>query len=279
MLKQRVITAFAMLFGLLGAVFLTPRAGWMAVSSAVVGVAAWEWAGLGARSGVSRFLFSFATVAFFGVAVVAIGLAEAPVSHSAGLAAVLASGAGFWLVVAPFWLSAKWPMHRSGVGTIVGWLVIIPAGVALVVLRDFDPWMLLAAMAVVWVADIAAYFVGRAFGKRKLAPAISPGKSWEGAIGAVVFVLIFGIVVATTWAGLGVDIRRDMGSLLAYVAILVLLTGVSIIGDLFESLAKRQAGVKDSGNILPGHGGMLDRIDSLTSTLPLVALALVLLRG
>lgn len=160
----------------------------------------------------------------------------------------------------------------------VGWLVIVPAGVALVVLRDIDPWMLLAAMSVVWVADIAAYFVGRAFGKRKLAPSISPGKSWEGAIGAVVFVLIFGIVVATTWPALGVDIRRGVGTQLAYAAVLVLLTGVSIVGDLFESLAKRQAGVKDSGSILPGHGGLLDRIDSLTSTLPLVALALVLLR-
>ena len=278
MLKQRVITAFAMLFGLLGAVFLMPRGGWMAVCSAVVGVAAWEWRGLQARSGVSRFLFSFVTVSFFGATVVAIGLAETPASYSAGLASVLACGVGFWLAIAPFWLGAKWPMHRPGVGTMVGWLVIVPAGVALVVLRDIDPWMLLAAMSVVWVADIAAYFVGRAFGKIKLAPSISPGKSWEGAIGAVVFVLIFGIVVATTWPALGVDIRRGVGTQLAYAAVLVLLTGVSIVGDLFESLAKRQAGVKDSGSILPGHGGLLDRIDSLTSTLPLVALALVLLR-
>jgi len=279
MLKQRVITAFAMLFGLLGAVFLTSRGGWIAVSSAVVGVAAWEWAGLGARTGTSKLLSAFATVALFGAAMVASGLIGSPEHFGAGLPLVLACGAFFWLAVAPFWLNGKWPMHRSLIGLFVGWLVIIPAGIALVVLRDIDPWMLLAAMSVVWVADIAAYFVGRAFGKRKLAPNISPGKSWEGAIGAVVFVVIFGFVVANFWPGLGVDLGRGAGVLAAYAAVLVVLTGVSIVGDLFESLAKRQAGVKDSGSILPGHGGLLDRIDSLTSTLPLVALVLIWTRG
>ena len=102
---------------------------------------------------------------------------------------VFGIGAGFWLAVAPLWLSGKWPLRAGGVGVVVGWLVVIPAGLALVHLRAVDPLVLLAAMAVVWVADIAAYFVGRAFGRRKLAPGISPGKSWEGALGAVVFVV------------------------------------------------------------------------------------------
>ena len=128
----------------------------------------------------------------------------------------------------------------------------------------------------VWVADIAAYFVGRAIGRRKLAPGISPGKSWEGALGAVAFVLVYGFVVALGWPALGLPRAADPSSVLGFAAALMLITAVGIVGDLFESLAKRQAGVKDSGNLLPGHGGVLDRIDSLTSTLPLVSLAWLL---
>jgi phosphatidate cytidylyltransferase len=118
------------------------------------------------------------------------------------------------------------------------------------------------------VADIAAYFAGRAFGRHKLAPAISPGKTWEGAGGAVVGVLVFGLIlIATRAPGM-----LNGPALAAAAALLVALTALSIQGDLFESLLKRQAGVKDSGTLLPGHGGILDRIDSLTSTLPLVGL-------
>ena len=124
-------------------------------------------------------------------------------------------------------------------------------------------------MAVVWVADIAAYFTGRAFGRRKLAPSISPGKTWEGAAGAAVAVLAFGFGIL---AMLGAELQ---GGVAAIAVVLLAWTAVSIVGDLFESLLKRQAGLKDSGNILPGHGGILDRIDSLTSTLPMVALGAV----
>ena len=121
------------------------------------------------------------------------------------------------------------------------------------------------------MADIAAYFSGRAFGRHKLAPSISPGKTWEGAIGGGLAVLIFGFGVLT-WQG-----ASQPGGALVVGAVLVGWTAISIIGDLYESLLKRQAGIKDSGNILPGHGGILDRIDSLTSTLPMVALGTVLL--
>src|SRR5690606_2292618 len=130
-------------------------------------------------------------------------------------------------------------------------------------------WVLLGTMAVVWVADIAAYFSGRAFGRHKLAPSISPGKTWEGAAGAAVAVLVFGFgMLAMRGAELQGGVAVIAGVLLAW-------TAVSIVGDLFESLLKRQAGLKDSGSILPGHSGILDRIDSLTSTLPIVALASV----
>ena len=145
-------------------------------------------------------------------------------------------------------------------------MVLLPTWLALVLLRHLGPWALLGIMALVWIADIAAYFTGRAFGRRKLAPQISPGKTWEGAYGAVAGVLIYGLAVYFL-AGSAVILP-----VLLLIPTLLVLTAVSIIGDLFESLLKRQAGIKDSSQLLPGHGGILDRIDSLTSTLPLVTL-------
>ncbi|PKO49753.1 MAG: phosphatidate cytidylyltransferase, partial [Betaproteobacteria bacterium HGW-Betaproteobacteria-21] len=153
-------------------------------------------------------------------------------------------------------------------GVAVGLIVMVPPALALAHLRQLGPWLLLGIMAMVWVADIAAYFSGRAFGRRKLAPGISPGKTWEGAAGAVVGVLAFGYAVLYAFGGAQVP-----GWVFGVAfPLLFAFTAVSIIGDLFESLLKRQAGVKDSGALLPGHGGILDRIDSLTSTLPLAGL-------
>jgi len=131
----------------------------------------------------------------------------------------------------------------------------------------------LAIMAVVWLADIGAYFSGRRFGKHKLAPAISPGKTWEGAIGGGVLVLAYGLLLSSRLPA------ALAGNLLLLLPVLLLLTAISIVGDLFESLLKRQAGLKDSSNVLPGHGGVLDRIDSLTSTMPLVALVWLVTKG
>ena len=149
-----------------------------------------------------------------------------------------------------------------------------PEPFCLVALHAVDTWLMLAAMALVWVADIAAYFSGRAFGRHKLAPAISPGKTWEGVAGAVVGVLAYGGIVFSFSPLAG----RLPLSIPVIVLMLVLLTAVSVMGDLFESLLKRQAGIKDSSQLLPGHGGVLDRIDALTSTLPLAALILYFLR-
>jgi phosphatidate cytidylyltransferase len=122
-------------------------------------------------------------------------------------------------------------------------------------------------MGLVWIADISAYFAGRAWGRHKLAPAISPGKTWEGVGGAVAGVLIYG-VIATLVAG------YTPASKLVWALLLLGLTAVSIMGDLFESMIKRQAGAKDSSTLLPGHGGLLDRLDSQTSTLPMAALVI-----
>jgi phosphatidate cytidylyltransferase len=143
--------------------------------------------------------------------------------------------------------------------------VLLPTWIAMVQLRSLGAGALLGIFAVVWMADIAAYFSGKAFGKHKLAPSISPGKTREGAIGACVGVVIYGVAVRQIFS-------LDFMPWALWIGVLVGVTAISIVGDLYESLLKRKAGIKDSSNILPGHGGVLDRIDSLTSTLPIVAL-------
>jgi len=149
--------------------------------------------------------------------------------------------------------------------------VLLPSACALVQLRALGPWLLVAAMAIVWVADTAAYFSGRAFGRRKLAPLISPGKTWEGAWGAIAAVLVAGLAVLAALP----ESSIAPGLAPWFVLGLIPVTAVGIAGDLFESLLKRQAGVKDSSHLLPGHGGLLDRIDSLVATLPFAGLAAI----
>jgi phosphatidate cytidylyltransferase len=177
----------------------------------------------------------------------------------------------FWLFVVPIWFKKGWKFHNVWLLGLVGWFVLIPTGMALLDLRAElpQPWWLLGVMAMVWMADISAYFAGRKFGKNKLAPSISPGKTWEGVAGAMLGVMVY---VALVMVGSGMTQRYSL-FLFAIVGV-----ALSVIGDLFESAIKRQAGVKDSGTLLPGHGGLLDRIDALTSTLPLAALALILMR-
>ncbi len=262
MLKARVITALILAGGLLSALFLLPRLGMLLVFIGIVAIAAWEWAGLLKASASGRWLYAMLT----GLPCIAL--------IAAGMPSALLTGAwllalGFWLVIVPLWFRGKWPLGNNVTGWLIGWLLLVPSWAAMVILYQRSPWLLLAAMALVWVADIAAYFAGRNFGCHKLAPTISPGKTWEGAAGAAIGVLIYGLAVGH---GAGRLVQLDPGQLLLAAFGLLLLTAVSILGDLFESLAKRQAGVKDSSALLPGHGGVLDRIDSLTSTLPLAAL-------
>jgi phosphatidate cytidylyltransferase len=130
------------------------------------------------------------------------------------------------------------------------------------------PWALLVVMSVVWIADTAAYFAGKSFGRNKLAPQISPGKTWEGAFGAMAAVAVYyGVLLL-------LEPQQRYFNGIAGLGVFLLILVLSIEGDLFESWMKRQAGVKDSGQLLPGHGGILDRIDGLTATMPLAALAL-----
>ena len=163
----------------------------------------------------------------------------------------------FWIVVAPWWLRRG--VQRSGLA-IAGFIVVLPAAVAFAIL---EPLEILLVLLLVWIADTGAYFVGRAWGQRKLAPDISPGKTWEGALGGTAAALVYAIILGTFIEGL---------FWVPYLLAAALLAVLSIVGDLFESAAKRQAAVKDSGTLLPGHGGVLDRIDSATAALPVAAL-------
>lgn len=275
MLRTRIFTALVMLSALLSALFLLPSYGWALVVLFLIALASWEWGALAGAQGGARMIYCLATVAML---YACLGMSETRPNLDLERI-VLGAGVAFWLLAVPLWLLRKWPIRKPWPGLLAGWFVLVPAGLALVQLHQRGgPWLLLAAMAPVWVADIAAYFVGRAIGRHKLAPGISPGKSWEGAIGGVLGVIIYGFVLAYAAPQLGLLRNGALLALGVFALSLVLLAAVSIIGDLFESLAKRQAGVKDSGRLLPGHGGLLDRIDSLTSTLPLVGLAIALWR-
>ena len=277
MLRTRVVTALVLLALVLPSLFFLPQAYWAILVALFIGVGAWEWGGLLVLGETSRRLLGVA-LALLCSAVSLLVPAVVGVDSSDGLAvpwvlAVYAVAAVFWCVAVPLWLRAKWQLPRGLFGVLVGLAVLFPTWLALVQLRIPGPGILLAILAVVWMADIAAYFSGKAFGKHKLAPSISPGKTWEGAIGAGFGVVLYGLVLRFSFS-------FEPVALPLWVLCLLAVTAISVIGDLYESMLKRQAGIKDSSNVLPGHGGVLDRIDSLTSTLPVVALLwLLILRG
>ncbi|MGB4910571.1 MAG: phosphatidate cytidylyltransferase [Candidatus Dechloromonas phosphoritropha] len=277
MLRTRVTTALVLVALLLPSLFLLPPAYWALLAAVFIGVAGWEWGGLLGLGDLRRLFLGGALTAFCAavslLAPVAMGVGgSGGEASSAWVVATYLVAAGFWGVLVPFWLRAKWHLPHGLAGILTGFVVLFPTWLALVQLRIPGPGVLLAVLAVVWMADVAAYFSGRAFGKRKLAPSISPGKTWEGAIGAAVGVVLYGLALRIGFAFAPL-------SLPLWVFCLLGVTAVSVVGDLFESMLKRQAGIKDSSNVLPGHGGVLDRIDSLTSTLPVVAFLWLLLRG
>jgi len=231
---------------------------WALLMLAFITIAFWEWGGMSGMDKPWRHIYA-GLVMLFGVIVVladdiGLGTLQPQVMFYSILAATV-----FWLLVAPIWLMFRFNIRQSKLLAVIGFVVLFPTWLALVSMRGISPWLLLLAMAAVWIADSAAYFSGKRFGKHKLAPQISPGKTWEGVLGAWLAVTIYGLILCYSLS-------------LTYWVIVGLfgITVLSIMGDLLESLVKRQAGVKDSGCLLPGHGGVLDRIDGLTSSLPLV---------
>jgi phosphatidate cytidylyltransferase len=264
MLRTRVITALVIAALLIPAIFLLEQAPWALLTALITGLAAWEFARLAG--------FCVAGQVRYGVVVAALAAAAAYFLSSPARLAVgtllLGLSAAFWMLAVPFWLRTRRQVRAHWLMALVGFVVLLPTWYALVALRERGPGWLLGAIVLVAVADIAAYFFGRAFGRRKLAPNISPGKTWEGAWGAMATVTVLALALQAYSGGL--EPMRIGVLLLA----MPLLTLVSIAGDLFESMLKRQAGLKDSSQLLPGHGGLLDRIDSHTAALPLMALLL-----
>lgn len=261
MLKQRVITAIVLAIMTIWVVLKLPAVGFGAALLAVLLLGAWEWANL---AGMVRWRGRL----LYGALILALILAIWPLVDSAifvgSLLIIIFAG---WCCV-PIWLRhyADQPNHPLTV-KVVGIAILVAFWVALMGLRDgFGPGYVLFLLLLIWVADIGAYFAGRHWGQHKLAPVISPGKTWEGVWGATAAALLFALMGA---AVLGVGSRWPW-----FVAICMVTVGFSIIGDLFESMIKRQRGVKDSGSLLPGHGGVLDRIDSLTAAAPVFLLGL-----
>jgi len=268
-LKQRVITAVVLLALLVGALAWSAAA-FELLATAIVAAALGEWMQL---VGWPRGPAVAGAVVFGAVLFVVALVMPQWVEHALlplSLLATIVWAALAVLLVQPDAMSVRMP---RGVSTVLAVLMMSAAWVALVHFLLEGVVVLLSVLVIVWVADTAAYFAGRAFGKRKLAPHISPGKTWAGVVGAVVAVIGVAAVAHVVAPGAGLLSNRLLATLGVVGAVLLgAIVLLSIVGDLFESLLKRQAGVKDSSRLLPGHGGFYDRVDALLPTLPLAAL-------
>lgn len=262
MLKQRVITASVLALIALWVVLKLPVIGFGVALAGVVSLCAWEWADLaGWRQPRER-------LAYGGV-ILALILAIWPLmGHATFVVGLLLPVLVVWCYVL-FWLwrYAGRPEYQDRPLVIgaAGVVVLTAAWAALMGLRqEYGPGYVLFLLMLIWIADIGAYFAGRRWGRRKLAPTISPGKTWEGVWGAVAAALLFALI--------GLVVLGVGGHWLGFVLVCMATVGFSIVGDLFESMVKRQRGVKDSGALLPGHGGVLDRLDSLIAAAPVFLL-------
>lgn len=255
----RILTAVVLLAAFLAALLLLDQAWFSGFVGVVVALAANEWARLTGWQGRTTYAYAAACVlAWF-------ALLQLP-----DLAGGLLLGALlFWTCAVPYWLARGWRASPPALAALTGLAVLVPAGVSMVVLPRGE---LLILLGLVWIADSAAYFSGRAFGLHKLAPAISPGKTWEGVAGAGVCCLVYAIICAMVVPSLRAQIQGAVW--VPYLFGAGFLCAVSVIGDLFESAVKRHAGAKDSGALLPGHGGVLDRIDAIAAAVPVGALLL-----
>ena len=256
MLRLRVITALTAFSALFVVLFVFPPIGVKLVIAALILAGAWEWSGfLKLESRVVRLSYVGLIAALLAAFV---GLAE-----ERAVEALLMIALAWWLVALIWVFLFPTPIPKIA-GWICGALVLVPTYVAIISLYSLQPALLLFVLIIVWAADIGAYFAGKRFGRVKLAPKISPGKTWEGALGGLSLVAVL-VLLRSPWLGL------DLAVLLPFCLAVAI---ISIIGDLTVSMFKRDAGVKDSGRLFPGHGGVLDRIDSVTAAAPLFALGI-----
>ncbi len=260
MLKQRILTALVLGPLAIAGIFLLPAIEFAVFIGFVLTIAAWEWANLARFEGIARFVYA---------AVIAL-LMAASLWLPAEL--VLATGLLWWLAAFVFVL--RYPALVSlwsGQVTLslLGVLVLVPGFISLQVLKGMpdNNFLILLLFLLIWGADIGAYFTGRAFGRAKLAPAVSPGKSWAGVYGGIVTAALIAAGMALWLGKPALDTPRG----LLFLGMCSFVVIVSVLGDLAMSMFKRNRGIKDSSNLLPGHGGFLDRIDSLLSAGPLFA--------
>ena len=260
MLKTRIITATVLVTGFIPALFMLNNVAWAYGMLLLVLLALQEWAGMIQLSPLQRTIY-LAIAALAGLAVVQLMQQKGFHLFFYYSLKVFFVAAIFWSFIIPFWLAKKWKLNKL-VMALLGFMLLASLWLALICAKGADPWLLLCLLATIWIADSAAYFAGKNFGKNKLAPAISPGKTWEGVLGAMIAVTIFGAILY-----LGFDVKT-----LTIFPALWIIAGFGVIGDLFESMLKRQANIKDSGYLLPGHGGILDRIDGIIPSLPIAIL-------
>ncbi|MEH8018053.1 phosphatidate cytidylyltransferase [Rheinheimera muenzenbergensis] len=285
MFKQRVITALFLAPLALAAVFFLPLPGFAVFISVAFLLGAWEWSGFcGLASKAMRWTYVALTALLLALLYWRLPVTPAlPIESNILLSSLLLLGAFWWLcavaLVLSFPRSQRLWANRDWLKALMGWLTLIPAWVAVLFIRNVDyaassftgAWLIFCLLALVWAADIGGYIVGKPFGKHKLLPKVSPGKTVEGMLGGLGLVAIVVTVVAALQ---GWPAQTGIWYGAAF-----LLTVLSVFGDLTESMFKRVAGKKDSGAFLPGHGGILDRIDSLTATAPLFALLIAIFGG
>ena len=263
MLKTRLLTAFLAACVVLGGLVTLGTMGVAIGLGAVVALAAFEWSALCGRQAMAS--------VFFAGLVVILGLASlrVPLTGVMGVALVGWLWAACEVFVFRGRPSALW--RNQDLRLFWGVLVLVPAWRGCVALKAQDPghpWILVWLLTMVWTTDSLAYFAGRSYGRRKLAPLVSPGKTWEGAVGGLLGAAFVGALGAF-------GLSFPIGGVIEAMVLGVIVAAFSVVGDLLESKAKRLAGVKDSGRSLPGHGGFLDRIDALTAAVPIFVLGVI----
>ncbi|GAA6134417.1 phosphatidate cytidylyltransferase [Oceaniserpentilla sp. 4NH20-0058] len=272
MLKLRILTALVLAPLMIGGVFFLPLEQFKLFIGFIVTVGAWEWANL---SGIKIQVGRVAYAGLLAGLIYAVELSDMVQEVELLYAAFIWWLVAFLLVAVHPKLKAYW--SSSVVRMVMGLFILIPMWVGFVQIKSypFNDYLIMFVMLVVWGADVGAYFAGRIFGKRKLAVTVSPGKTWEGVFGG----LMVTILIAFAGGRLlehATEMTLNGSQWLLLVAITLCITAVSIVGDLIESMIKRHRQIKDSSNLLPGHGGIMDRIDSMTAALPMFALALSL---
>lgn len=257
MLKKRFITAVIAALLLFTVLFALPTAIARGFIACLLIVGAWEWSGFLSAKKSGRYVF----VAVVAGMIVAVYFGQLPAGNISSIFQLALA----WWVLAFIWTFFFPTPISKPVAWLSGILILVPAYTALDWLYQISPWTLLFMLMIVWLADIGAYFAGKAFGQVKLAPSISPGKTWEGAIGGLLAVVLL-ITLESLWLDFSLSIIIPLALAVAV---------ISVIGDLTVSMFKRKAGVKDSGKLFPGHGGLLDRADAVMAAAPVFSLGLV----